>query len=445
MAQNNKKTGTPLSPEARGTLKILFLTLFLDLMGFSIIFPLFPSLAKYYLTVDGDNAILNAIFNGMSTFASTTGGGDKLAGIVLFGGALGAIYSLLQFISAPIWGSLSDRYGRKPILLISTGCTALSYALWFFSGSFTLLIISRVISGFMGGNISTATASAADVTSEENRSKGMAIIGMAFGFGFIFGPCIGALSTFWDMSTIESLVPLGVNPFSAAALFAFLLSTFSFFLIAKNFKETLPESKRGASSGFRTANPIKLFTPLPYKGVNLTNFGHFFFLAIFSGMEFTLTFLAYDRLNFTSRDNGWLFFYVGMIIALVQGGLVRRKAAAIGEKKMSIMGLICLIPGLVLLAIASSKLIFFAGLTFLAFGSAMIIPCLTALVSLYSPKEQQGRAIGTFRSLGALARVIGPFLASIGYFTFGAASTYYLGAVSIILPLLIIFTLPKRS
>ena len=124
----------PTDKKAKSTLGIVFLTLFLDLVGFSIIFPLFPALAKHYLTVDADNYWLNLIFNSVANITAAGGVSDKISGIVLFGGALGALYSFLQFIAAPLWGAISDRIGRKPVLLVSVFGLALSYLLWFFSG-----------------------------------------------------------------------------------------------------------------------------------------------------------------------------------------------------------------------------------------------------------------------------------------------------------------------
>ena len=164
----------PLSDHAKSSIKIVFLTLFLDLVGFSIIFPLFPTLAKHYLEVDSDNYFLRLIFDSINMWLNAGGGTLSIGSIVLFGGALGALYSFLQFLAAPIWGGISDRIGRKPVLIISIAGLAFSYLLWVFSGSFTLLIFARFIGGIMGGNISTATAVVADVTKQENRSKGMA-------------------------------------------------------------------------------------------------------------------------------------------------------------------------------------------------------------------------------------------------------------------------------
>lgn len=434
----------PLSDTAKSSLKIVFLTLFLDLIGFSIIFPLFPALAKYYLEVDSENYFLRLIFDSIHSLLSVSGKMD-MSSIVLFGGALGALYSFLQFIAAPIWGVISDRIGRRPVLIVSVAGLGLSYLLWFFSGSFTLLIFARLIGGIMGGNISTATAVVADVTQKENRAKGMAFIGIAFAFGFIFGPAIGGLLSMIDLTKMyPSLEQYGVNPFSMPAALSFILAMFNVYWLITKFKETLPPEKRGQGESDRSINPLVLFKPLPYNGVNLTNFGHFFFLMAFSGMEFTLTFLAVERLSYSSMDNAYMFIFIGFVIALVQGGIVRRKARQVGEKKMAVMGLISIIPGLLLISKASGSGLLYFGLFFLAVGSSMAIPCLTSLVSLYTPSQYQGKSIGIFRSLGALARVVGPIIASLVYWRMGSAYPYLLGAAFLIIPILMIAMLPKQ-
>lgn len=439
-----KMKSEPLSKEAGSSLKIVFLTIFLDLVGFSIIFPLFPSLAKHYLTIDADNVFLKAIFGSIQTISNYTEGSTLFSGIVLFGGILGALYSFLQFIAAPMWGSISDRIGRRPVLLISLGGLALSYALWFFSGSFTLLIISRIIGGIMGGNISTATAVVADITTTKNRSKGMAFIGIAFALGFVIGPAIGGILSLLDLTKIyPDLTQYGVNPFSAPAAFAFILSMFNVIWVYTHFEESLPASKRGKIQTQRSANPLKIFSPLPYKGVNLVNFGNFLFLSAFSGMEFTLTFLAFERLGYTSMQNAYLFIFIGFILAMVQGGFVRRKAHQVGEKKMAIYGLIALIPGLILIGLAYSNFMLYAGLFFLSVGSSMIIPCLTALVSMYTPAHEQGKSIGIFRSMGALARVVGPITASVIYYKYGSAAPYFIGSAFLLIPIFMMLKLPE--
>lgn len=429
----------PMSKEAKGNIKLVFLTLFLDLVGFSIIFPMFPALAGYYLENDGNNFVLQGIFNLIGSFGDT----GAMNSIALFGGILGALYSLLQFFAAPFWGRLSDKVGRRPIMLISLFGLAISYALWFFSGSFTLLVAARVLGGLMAGNLSVATAIVADVTNKSNRSKGMAYVGIAFALGFIFGPAIGgALSAINLASIWPNLASLGVNPFSAAAGFAALLTFLNFFLVLKRYKETLrPESRKETSK--RTSNPFKLIRPLPHPGVNRTNLGYFIFITLFSGMEFTLTFLAVERLAYSPMDNAYMFVFIGVMIALVQGGYVRRKASQVGEKRMAIQGLACIAPGLAIIAFANATWFLYLGLFFLAMGSAMAIPTLTSLVSLYTPQEEQGEALGVFRSLGSLGRVFGPAIASVLYFQYGAAFPYLLGAFLLLIPMFILSKLPK--
>jgi ferrochelatase len=435
----------PLSPKAKTSIKLIFLTLFLDLVGFSIIFPLFPSLAAHYLKVDSDNYFLQLIFNALNTFADV--GGASISGIVLFGGILGALYSVLQFFAAPVWGTLSDKYGRKPVLLVSIFGLFLSYVLWIFSGSFTLLIIARIIGGIMGGNLSVATAVVADVTDSKNRSKGMAFVGIAFALGFIFGPALGGILSMVDLTVYyPASVKFGINPFSMPAILAAGLSLINLIYIYYKFEETLPVEKRGLGSvQGRSSNVFKMFKPLPYKEVNLTNYAYFLFIMAFSGMEFTLTFLAFERLGYSAMDNAYMFIFIGFIIAFVQGGYVRRKAHKIGEKKMAIQGLISIIPGLLLIAFSSTGVGLYFGLFFLAMGSAMAIPTLTSLVSLYTPSEEQGHSLGIFRSLGSLGRVFGPILASLIYWKYGASVPYILGSICLIFPILIISKLPTST
>ncbi|MBC7540794.1 MAG: ferrochelatase [Bacteriovorax sp.] len=446
-AKELKQKSTPLTKEAKSSILIVALTIFLDLVGFSIIFPLFPTLAKYYLTIDANNVFLKAIFGSIQHISNYTASSTSVfSSIVLFGGMLGAIYSSLQFIAAPLWGAWSDRIGRKPVLVRSMAGMAIGYAIWVFSGSFTLLIISRIIDGIMGGNISTATAVVADVTTKENRSKGMAIIGVAFALGFVVGPAFGGLLSLIDLTKMyPNLVQYGINPFSMPAAFALCLSLFNTVWIMTKFKESLPPEKRGEVTTERSANIFKLFKPLPHPEINIINMSYFLFLAAFSGMEFTLTFLAAERLNYTSMQNAYIFIYIGFIIAFVQGGIVRRKASSVGEKKMSMIGMISLIPGLLLISAAYSSLMLYSGLFFLAVGSSMIMPCLTSLVTMYTPSAEQGRSVGIFRSMGALARVVGPILSAIAYYKYGAWAPYVFGSAFLLMPILMLTKLPNKS
>ncbi|MBT4791309.1 MAG: MFS transporter, partial [Halobacteriovoraceae bacterium] len=328
-------------------------------------------------------------------------------------------------------------FGRKPILMISIFGLCASYILWIFAGSFTLLIIARFIGGIMGGNLSVATAVVADVTNESNRSKGMAFVGIAFAFGFIFGPALGGFLTLYNpMDSFPELVKFGLNPFSYAALLAGILSLVNLIILFFKFEETLDIKKQKVQH--RSSNIIKLFTPLKDRNINYVNYVYFLFILAFSGMEFNLTFLAVERFNYSSMQNAYMFIFIGFIIAIVQGGFIRRRAHDIGEKKVALIGMSIIIPGLFTIAYASSEFTLYLGLFFLSVGSACAIPTLTALVSLLTSQSEQGRSLGIFRALGSLGRVFGPIMASVLYWKMGSTIPYVLGGVSIILPLLIL-------
>lgn len=418
----------------------VLLVVFLDLVGFSIIFPLFPALLEHYLGREGDAGLLGAVMGTLRAFAPAGEQGEYYT-VVLFGGVLGSLYSLLQFIAAPLWGALSDRVGRRPVLLVTVAGVTLSYVLWFFAGSFALLVFARVLGGLMAGNLSVATAAVADLTDESNRAKGMGMIGAAFGVGFILGPSLGGVLS---LARVDELLPWlpGVNPFSGAALGAFLLSALNLLWVAKKLRETKRSSERTVQ---RRINPVRLFAPSDIPGVSRTNLVYFVFLVAFAGMEFTLTFLAHDRFAYTSLQNALMFVYVGLILALVQGGIVRRLAPRVGEKRLALAGIVLLIPALALIGVAPGQGVLYAGLFLLAVGSALATPSLTALVSLYAPSDRQGEALGTFRSLGALARAVAPLIAASLYWRYGSALPYYACAALLLVPLALGFTLPKVS
>ena len=426
-------------------LKAVFITLFLDLIGFSIIFPLFPDLLEYYKNVENsqENGVFYSIYNIILHYTGET---DSHATIALFGGVLTFLYSFLQFIMAPIFGVVSDRIGRRPIFIFTIGGIVISYILWIFSGSFMLLVISRFIGGLMAGNITTSTASVADVTSKKNRAKGMAYIGIAFGLGFTIGPVIGGLTAQVNLiDYFPNLVNYGINPFSIPALIALLLASYNFYYVYKYFPETLPKRLRGKGKINRTANPFRLFKIDKNPGVQKSIWGHFFFLISFASAETVLTFLTFERLGFSSTANGLLFLYIGLVIAGVQGGYVRRKAHDIGEVILTRRGLFLVIPAFILIALAGtykSTALLYLSVGMMAVASSMIIPCFTALVSIYTPESEQGKNLGIFRSLGALARTIGPLLAGVLYWKYGFGAPYFVGSIMMILPIMLIMTLP---
>jgi MFS family permease len=424
-----------MTTSSRSVLGIVFLTVFLDIVGFSIIFPLFPEMLDHYFTLEGSDSALGRLVAWLSNFT----GGDDNAVETLFGGLLGSLYGLLQFFFAPIWGGLSDRIGRRPTLLFTLAGTVVSYLLWGLAGSFWVLIAARLLGGAMAGNISTASAAVADTTEAKDRAKGMGMVGMAIGLGFILGPALGAMFVNIELPTGEGA--FSINPFSGAAMASMVLAIINLLLVVKRFPETLPPEKRGDPKK-RSRNPFAGLRELDIKGLPRTNLLYFLYLTAFGAIEFTLTFLASERLDYGHGDLAWMFVFVGLIIAFVQGGLVRRMAPKHGERKLARMGLILTVPGFAIIGAAQSGGVLYAGLAFMAVGSAFVMPCLSALVSRYAPAERQGLALGTFRSMGSLSRAVGPVIGALIYWRFGSSSPYWIGAAFLLIPIGMAMTLP---
>lgn len=440
---------TSIAPDTKGNhsrLGVIFLTLFLDLVGFSIIFPLFPAMLDYYLpSGDGGHSLLGQLIAPLANWAERSGAADpRFMTAVLFGGILGSLYSILQFICAPLWGAYSDRVGRRKVLLITISGLALSYILWFFAASFWVLVLARVLGGAMGGNLSVATAAVADTTTRAKRSSGLAIIGIAFGLGFIVGPAIGGVFALIDLTEIApSLKAFGVNPFSVPALVSLTLTVVNLAWVYRHFKETLPESKRRQAKSERRGLAVFRIFQCPEPATRRTNFVYLIYMLAFSGMEFTLTFLAVERFAFSPAQNGGMFVFIGFILVLVQGGIVRRLATPVGEKRLALAGLACGVAAFLALAMAMQLGLFFGALALMAFSIGLASPTLSALVSLYSNESDQGANLGIFRSAGSLARAIGPLVAAFVYFVYGSKSAYLFGAVVVILPLVMALKLPK--
>ena len=427
------------APERRSVLGVMFLTVFLDIVGFSIIFPLFPDLLEHYLSISDPDGWFAQLIGRLDEWSS----GDDTAVLALFGGLLGSVYGLLQFLFSPIWGALSDRMGRRPTLLVTLTGTALSYVLWAFSGSFLVLIGARVLGGIMAGNISAASAAVADTTTATDRAKGMGIIGMGIGLGFIMGPAIGGLTASLgsvDVGTVPASA-LALNPFSGPAFAALALSLVNLLWVVKRFPETFPPEKRNPA-GAGNLNPFARIRTLDRPGVPRTNSLYFLYLIAFAAIEFTLTFLTKERFDFEPRDMAWMFVYVGLIIAFVQGGIVRRVAPRFGERRVAQIGLVLTAPGFAWIGATQTVGGLYGGLAFMAFGSALVMPCLSALISRYTPPGEQGFALGSFRAMGSLARATGPAIGAVVYWRFTSAAPYYSGALFLVIPILLALSLP---
>jgi MFS family permease len=425
----------------RSPIPVVLLTVFLDMVGFSILFPIFPELLQHYLEAEGPLSAVGRLATRLAEFS----GGDANATSALFGGVLGSLYSLLQFLFAPVWGGLSDRIGRRPTLYVTLLGTLSGYVLWIFAGSFALLVVSRLLCGIAAGNIATASAVIADVTEGKDRARGMGLLGMSIGLGFILGPlvCLLALELAPHLPTGAAGAVLTWHPFSAPALFSAGLALLNFLWIATRFEETLAPERRGESAHARVLNPFAQARRLDFPGLARTNWITFLFYAGFSGMEFTLTFLAGERLGYQARDNARMFVFAGLVIALVQGGLVRRLVPRVGERRVARSGLLTLIPGFIALGAARSAGMLYCGLFLMALGSALSMPALSSLASRYAPGDRQGLALGTNRSLGALARAVGPLVSCLLYWKIGSGASYWIGAALLLWPFALCFLLPS--
>jgi MFS family permease len=438
---SSAQSAAPGGQPARTSLVVIFLVLFVDLVGFSIVFPLYADMLRYYSA--HDQGLLK---HAMAVVDQLLPGGEPIQRAALFGGLIGAAYSSLQFISAPYWGRISDRIGRRPVLLLSIGGNTLAYLVWIFAGDFTTLLVSRLLAGLMTGNVATANAAVADITTPQTRARGMGMIGMAFGLGFILGPALGGLSTTLpQLGDSALLAGWGANPFSTAAAIAFLLSLFNLVWAALRFHETLPRERRGTLSEVsRPINPARLFSRTLGRTVAVVNVSFFLHTLLFAGFEATMVFLSAQRCQFTPMQNGWLFAWMGLVAAAIQGGVFRRLAPRIGLRPLAIAGFAVMIPGFALTALVDwlpSTSLLVVGVSGLAVGTGLVFPSLNTIASLSADPARQGEAMGAFRSAGSLGRALGPLLAALAYFVLRPAAPYLVAAVGMLVPLVLVWRL----
>ena len=414
----------PAPPPRPLSLGVIFLTLLIDLIGFSIIFPLGPDLVEYYLRIDGRSGILGWLLSQSEAVAAALGR-DHAFAAVLFGGLLTSFYAILQFVFAPFWGALSDRRGRRGVLRITVAGTAAGYLVWFVSGSFWLFVVSRIVSGAFSGNLSVATAAVADVTTRQERSRAMGIVGAAFGLGLVTGPVLGAASAQLNLLLRHpSLERFGINPFSVPALVSLLLCVVNLVWINRSFRETLPESARTGAREARLRNPIRAILNLRNPDVRRANVVAFVYSLAFVAMETSLTFMAAERFGYTAGQNGILLGFLGVCSIVTQGFIVRMLLKKADEIRVLSGGLVSTGVGLLIVGLGHRPWMMSLGLAFVAMGSGLVNPSTTGLISLYSSQDEQGRVLGIFRSLGSLSRAITPMLAGAVFFILGSKCVF---------------------
>ncbi|NJD22023.1 MAG: MFS transporter [Melioribacter sp.] len=386
----------------KASLGIIFLTIFIDLMGFGILIPILP------------------------TFAS------KELGISDFGiGSIVAVFSLMQFIFNPMMGKLSDKIGRRPVILVTQLMTAGSYLIFAFSNSFLLLFLSRMLAGLGGSNIGVAQAYIADITTKEERAKGMGIIGAAFGLGFVFGPVIGAI-----------LAKFGYHIAGiGSAFFTLSAFTFAFFRLPESLKEKKSDDKL----------KIKLFDFVFAKQV-LTNPSISFliillFLIIFSIANIFGIFalLGYKFYHFTDQQNGMLFGIVGLVGAIVQAGFIRSLSQKLSDKTIVLIGILFMIVGLTLIPYGGNFTGVAIAISIMAVGSGVLQPIIPSMISKYSPENQQGAVLGFSQSISAFARVLGPLWGGFSYDMFGYQYPFLTGAFFTLITFIVSFFMLKSD
>uniref|UniRef100_A0A673CC98 Major facilitator superfamily domain containing 10 n=1 Tax=Sphaeramia orbicularis TaxID=375764 RepID=A0A673CC98_9TELE len=365
---------------------------------------------------------------------------EKKYNTVLFGGLIGSLFSLLQFLASPITGALSDHYGRRPLLILTTLGLMSSYAVWAISRSFSMFLLFRVIGGICKGNVSLCTAIVADLPCPKARNRGMAMIGVAFSLGFTVGPLMGA---YFAISSRSS----GNVFYQVTALLALAFSAADLLFIWLMLPETLTKDiKVNLLDPRDLLDPLALFhfsavtrtkdPPSKQKMQKLQVLGlvYFCYLFLFSGLEFTLSFLTHQRFQFTSMQQGKMFFFIGVIMALIQGGYARRIKPGHHIKAVRV-AIVALIPAFILIGMSWNVTALYIGLALYSFAAAIVVPCLSTLVSDHGSANQKGTVMGILRSLGALARALGPVVSSSVYWIAGAQTCFLLTSASFIIPL----------
>ncbi|HEX9756823.1 MAG TPA: MFS transporter [Nitrospiria bacterium] len=377
----------------KSPLSVLFITVFVDLLGFGIVLPLAPFYAEFY---------------GATGFHV---------------GLLMMVYSLMQFLFAPFWGMLSDRVGRRPIILLSLAGSSVSYLIFGLAPSLFVLFLSRIFAGIFGASISTAQAYIADTTKPEDRAKGMGLIGAAFGLGFILGPAVGGFF---------SQFGYGVPAFIASAIcFTNLLIAFI------RLPESLTPERRGIVPRGQRYHPKQFAKVFQNSNLGLVILLMFFATFSFANFEATFALFTERRFEFTSSEVGYLFAYVGLLVAIVQGGLVGRLAKMFGERVLVRVGMFLMVAGLGLIPYAQNLWILAIVLAFLAVGLGMNTPSLNSLITLYSDPTRHGGILGVSQSISSLARILGPAWGGFSFDRVGISSPYFTGGLVMLLAFLL--------
>jgi len=358
----------------RSPLVVIFTTVFIDLVGFGIVIPVLP----FYAEGTRFNATPRTV------------------------GLLFASYSIMQLIFSPILGRLSDKHGRRPVLLVSIIGTGIGFLILGFATTLWMLFVGRILDGITGGNISTAQAYIADITTKEERAKGMGLLGAAFGLGFIFGPAIGGILSQWGVAV----------PFLFAAGLCFANATLLYFTLPETV--TADHPARTLAAGGRGLSQLIESLSQPRLGFVLIIY--FMFIVAFSIMTTTFSLYTMFRFGYDAKHNGYLFAYVGIIAVIIQGGLIGRLVKRFGELPLVIVGALFFAGSLFAVPFVGPNVGGLLGLLIgggiFSAGNSLATPSLTSLASKSVGPGEQGSVLGVTQSVASLARAVGPALAA---------------------------------
>ncbi len=383
------------------SISVIFVTVFIDLMGFGLLIPILPTFAGKQLHVS-----------------------DFQIGIII------AAFSFMQFLFNPIVGRLSDKFGRRKIILITSVFTVTSYLIFSFSTSFLMLLISRIIAGIGGSNIGAAQAYIADVTDKKNRSKGMGVIGAAFGLGFVFGPLLGGLI---------SKISYEAVGFSAAG-FSFFAFLFALFFLPESLKEKSSEKMSYKLVDMKEI--VKVF-----KTPKLGFVVFLFFIVVFSiaNIYGVFAILGFKIFHFTDPQIAYLYSIIGVVGAFVQGGFLRILVVRFEDRALIIFGTVLMGVGLAALPYGTS----FFNVAFItvvvALGAGILQPILLSKVSKLTSEKEQGTVLGINQSLASLARVLGPLWGGFAFEYIGYQFPFLTGALFTFFTLVLIILYLKEE
>ncbi|KAF8355978.1 hypothetical protein PRIPAC_97601 [Pristionchus pacificus] len=433
-------------PSATRNVAVLVLALVIDMLAFTCILPLFPSIISFYSKTPHRDGLYDFFVSFLASFQRFIGVPyNERYNNVFFGGFLGSLFSALQFISSPTLGSLSDVYGRKTMLLLSAAGTLVSHVMWLRADTFTLFVLARFVGGLSKANVNVATAIIADVYEPKDHPKGMALIGASYSIGFLIGPMIGAY--------FSVIAPKNATLFTLPAQFSIVVTFIHFLIIAFCLRETLDhkQTKSRESVTDRASLLVRPSALFKFSAVNaptekkqrMESIGwtYFLYLFLYAGLEFTLPFLTHLRFDFGSMQQSKIYLFTGLLMLPIQGGYVRRTPLH-KQKRLAEIGLMCIIPAFLICAIAHSVVVLYIGLALYAVASATVVPTLTSLISVVHETDK-GAVAGVFRSIGALARALGPIFASTIFWLLGPEWCYVIGGISLVLPLALLRRIPN--